>query len=73
MPISDYDFKISLKACRINADLKQQELADKLDVSRDTIRNWEKGNTSPTIIQLQKISAITGIPINFIFLPNILQ
>ncbi|MDE6412306.1 MAG: helix-turn-helix transcriptional regulator, partial [Eubacterium sp.] len=56
MPISNYNFKISLKACRINANLKQKELADKIGVSRDTIRNWEKGNTSPTIIQLQKIS-----------------
>lgn len=64
---------ITLEACRVNANLKQQELADKIGVSRTTICNWENGKTSPTSVQLQKISEITGIPINFIFLPIVLQ
>ncbi len=73
MPNSNYDFKITLEACRVNAKLKQCELADKIGVSRSTIGNWEKGRTSPTSLQLQKISMLTGIPIDYINLPDVLQ
>ena len=73
MSSPNHNFKITLKACRTNANLKQQELADKLGVCRDTVSNWEKGETSPTSLQLQKISLITGIPMDFIFLPSVLQ
>ncbi|MDE6477069.1 MAG: helix-turn-helix domain-containing protein [Mycoplasmoidaceae bacterium] len=73
MSTPNYTFKISLKACRVNADLKQKELAEELGVCRATVVNWEKGETSPTSVQLQKISKITGIPIDFIILPSILQ
>lgn len=66
------DFRISLKACRVNATLRQSDLAIKLGVCKDTVANWEKGITSPTSVQLQKISEITGIPMNYIFLPSIL-
>ena len=67
------DFRISLKACRINANLRQEDLALMLGVCKDTIKNWENGKTSPTSVQLQKISEITKIPMQYIFLPVILQ
>lgn len=70
---SESNFKITLEACRVNVKLKQQELADEVGVSRSTIWNWENGKTSPTSVQLQKISEITGVPMNYIFLPTILQ
>lgn len=58
---------ISLEACRINAKLKQAEMAEKLGVSVTTICNWEQGKTEPTVSQLRTISDITGIPMDFIF------
>lgn len=67
------NFRITLKACRVNAGLRQTDLALMLGVCADTIKNWEKGETSPDSVQLQKISEITGIPMQFIFLPGILQ
>ena len=67
------NFRITLKACRVNAGLRQTDLAVMLGVCPDTIKNWEKGATSPDSVQLQKISEITGIPMQFIFLPGILQ
>lgn len=73
MTNADYDFKITLEACRVNVKLKQQELANELGVSRATVWNWENGKTSPTSVQLQKISKITGIPMDLIFLPSTLQ
>lgn len=35
--------KITIKVSRVNANLTQQEVADKLKVSKHTIINWEKG------------------------------
>lgn len=39
------ELKITLKSARVNANLTQQEIADKLCVSKHTIINWEKGKT----------------------------
>lgn len=62
--------KISLEAARVNAGLTQKELAEKLGVSNTTIVNWEKGKTEPTYPQLIKISELSGIPLDFIFIPD---
>ena len=35
--------KISLKAARVNANFTQQEVANKLQISKHTVINWEKG------------------------------
>lgn len=62
--------KISIEAARVNAKLTQKELAEILGVSNTTIVNWEKGNTEPSINQLRKLSEISGIPLDFIFVPE---
>lgn len=35
--------KVTLKAARINAGYTQSEAAKKLQVSKDSISNWERG------------------------------
>ena len=40
---------LKLKAARAALDLSQQELADKVGVSRQTINAIEKGDYNPTI------------------------
>ena len=62
--------KISLEAARINAKLTQKELAEILGVSNATIVNWESGKTEPNLTQLKKISELSGIPMDFIFVPE---
>lgn len=62
--------KITLEAARVNAGLTQKELAELLGVSNVTVVNWEKGNTEPTISQLKVISDLSGIPMDFIFIPE---
>lgn len=59
--------KISLEAARVNAKLTQKELAEILGVSNTTVVSWEKGNTEPSLSQLRKISELSGIPLDFIF------
>lgn len=63
-------FKITIAAARTNAGLTQKQFADKLGVDRTTVVNWEKGRYIPNLNHLRKISEITNIPIDYIFLPN---
>lgn len=56
--------KISLRAARVNADLTQQEVADKIGVSKHTINNWERGRTKPKKYILIALSSIYGIDID---------
>lgn len=62
--------RISLKAARVNANMEQKEWAKILGVSTATVINWEKGNTEPTLSQLRKMSELSGIPMDFIFVPD---
>lgn len=62
--------RISLEAVRVNANMKQKEWAKMLGVSQATVVNWEKGNTEPSLSQLRKMSELSGIPMDFIFVPD---
>ena len=49
---------LKLKAARAALDMSQQDLADKVGVSRQTINSIEKGDYNPTIrlcIQICKV------------------
>ena len=62
--------KISLEAVRVNAKKTQKEWALLLGVSNATVVNWEKGNTEPSLSHLREMSKLSGIPMDFIFVPN---
>jgi DNA-binding XRE family transcriptional regulator len=62
--------KISLEAVRVNAGMTQKEWAKKLGVSNVTVVNWEKGNTEPSLSVLRRMSELSGIPMDFIFVPD---
>lgn len=60
---------LTLKAIRINKGLSQEEAAKKLGVSRDTLSNWERGETYPNIPQLKNIEKVYEVSydsINFL-------
>ncbi len=61
--------KIILPAARVNAGMNQRELAEYLGVDVSTISNWEKGKSEPNASQLRRISEVSGIPMDFIFIP----
>ena len=46
---------------RKNSKLSQEQLAEKLDVTRQTISNWENGKFYPDIDALVKISKFFNI------------
>lgn len=63
------EIRISLAAARVNAEMSQRELAGFLGVDASTISNWESGRSEPNVSQLRKISDVSGIPMDYIFVP----
>jgi len=57
----------AMKQARSQAGLSQQELADKLGVSRQTINAIEKGDYNPTIRLCIGICRVLGLILNDIF------
>ena len=62
--------RISLEAVRVNAKMTQKEWAEMLGVSNATVVNWEKGKTEPSLSQLKTMSKLSGIPMDFTFVPD---
>lgn len=58
------NFKDNFTALRKKAGLSQNEIADKLFVTRQAVSRWEQGDTVPEIETLQAISKLFGVTIN---------
>lgn len=58
------DIATKLKNARKEAKLTQEEIAEKLGVSRQTISNWENGKSYPDIISVIKLSDIYSITLD---------
>lgn len=56
------EYKISMKAARVNANKTQEELAKALKVSKQTIVSWETGRTSPTVEKARKYCEVCNAP-----------
>lgn len=61
--------QITLAAARVNAGMTQEDVAQRLQVSKQTIINWEKGRTIPGIPEIEMLARIYRIPQENIFLP----
>lgn len=61
--------QISLAAARVNAELTQDDVAKAMKISKNTLVNWEKGLSEPTITQGRKLSELYNMPLDYIFLP----
>lgn len=59
--------QISLAAARVNAEMTQIEAAKAMSVSKNTLVNWEKGTSKPSITQAKELAAIYKIPLDYIF------
>lgn len=63
--------KITLKAARVNAGLTQDEVAETLKKSKNTIVNYEKGRSTPDIETGKALATLYGLSVDdLIFLPN---
>lgn len=52
-----------IKACRINAGLTQQQLADKMDVNVVSVRNWESGKTNIEMSRYMELASVFNVPV----------
>ncbi len=59
-------FGEKLKDARQRATLSQEELADKLGVSRSAIAKWETNKGLPDILNMKQISAVLNISIDYL-------
>lgn len=65
------DFKISIKAARIEANKTQEEAAKAIHVGKQTICSWENGKTSPTVQKAKELCEFYNIPFDRVsFLRN---
>lgn len=46
--------KLTLKACRIIAGIRAEEIANAVGVAVDTVYKWERGKSFPTAPQMVK-------------------
>ncbi len=53
-----------LKDARIKAKFTQEEIAEKLNVSRQTISNWENEKSYPDIISVIELSSLYSISLD---------
>lgn len=57
-------FNENLKYLRKRENLTQEELAEKLNVSRQTITKWESGNSLPDIEKIKEIAYIFSVSVD---------
>lgn len=62
--------KNKLRVLRAEREWSQADLADRLDVSRQTVNALETGKYDPSLPLAFKIAGVFGKPIEEIFFPN---
>ena len=60
----------NLKLARAMADLTQEEAAERVGVSRQTMSNWENGKTSPDIVSIMNLSKIYNVAVELLLSPS---
>lgn len=61
------DFALFILAYREDHHLSKNKFAQLLDVTKETIKNWEEGEANPRYDTLVKISRITHTPVTHFF------
>ena len=62
--------RITLEAARVNRGLTQPSAAEKIGVSVQTLINWEKGRTVPTVDLALKLCEVYGVTMNDLIFLN---
>lgn len=50
-----------LEAIRLQHGYSQEQVARRLEISLNTVRNWETGKTEPTLIKLKQLAELYGM------------
>lgn len=60
-------FNDRIKEARLNKGLTQEQLADKIGVAKSTVTGYEKGNSEPSMLTVQKIMKELEIDANYLW------
>ncbi len=61
------NLNLRLKECRLSHGLNQTELAKIMDVSKQTVSNWEKGSRIPNTSMLYKLAEFYSVSTDYLF------
>lgn len=64
-------YKVTLAAARVNAGMTQEDVAKEMQVSKNTIVNWENGKVEMKPAQFKMYCSVVKAPEDCIFLPGI--
>ena len=62
--------RITLEAARVNRGLTQPSASEKIGVSVQTLINWEKGRTVPTVDYALKLCEVYGVTMDDLIFLN---
>lgn len=60
------DFQERLKTIRNSKGLSQKSLAEKINMSQQSVAKWETGDSTPSPATLNKLSEILGVSVDFL-------
>lgn len=63
---NEVKWNLRIKKARKELGITQEELANRMDVHRSTIANYELGRRKPTFIELKKLAEILHVDINYL-------
>ncbi len=63
-------FSEKILKLRKGSDLTQEELAEKLNVSRQSISKWESGQTVPELEKIVALSSVFNVTTDYLLKPN---
>lgn len=58
------EVRLTLKMARLLLGLTQKKVAEELQVTEETVRNWEQGKSYPDVIKVQAIERLYGLSYN---------
>ena len=62
-----HDLRSHVRRHRQIAELTQQELADRIGVTRQTVLSIEKGKYTPSVALALRLSVVLGAPVEALF------
>jgi len=62
--------RMSLEALRVNNGMTQQDVADRLGVSRFTVMKWESGKVEPKELVIYALAKLYGVDLDDIKIPS---
>lgn len=55
-----------IRACRLQANLTQEQVAEAMRISRQAVTKWESGQTAPSTENLFKLAELFGTTVDFL-------